>query len=455
MNAPLPMHAPTAENERLARDAAALALQRRRDTPPLNGPMPLDALLPALSEAITPRGLGGEAALALFKELIAPASISNDHPGFLAFIPHAPTEAAIAADGLLSAFPTFTGAWNDGAGLIAAENAALRWLADIAGLPASAGGCFVPGATVGTLSALHAARHAAGERRGGRPAGGWALIASREAHASVAAAARVMDVELIEVDGDERFCLTGAAASEALARAGERAFAVVASAGATNLGVIDDLSEIGAACAAAGVWLHVDAAYGGGALASPMARRRLAGIEQADSLVIDPHKWLFAPYDSCALLFRDPGLAAPALAQRAEYIDPAHSDSAWNPFSYGIHLSRRARGFPLWFSLATYGTEAYARAIDDALALTARLADWIRDEPTLELAAEPMLSVLVFFRRGWSAADYDQWSKRMLQEGRAWMAPTSLQGRPAMRLCILNPRASFEQVRAILLSLRG
>lgn len=446
-------HHLTPDNEALARQVFELALQRRRDPPPLNAPQPAHELQPALAAAICAQGVGGRAALQLFTDRIVPASISADHPGFLAFIPHAPTEAAIYADWLLSAFPSFTGAWHDGAGIIAAENAALAWLAGLAGLPATAGGSFVPGATLGTLAALHAARHQAGQR-GGAAAGRRAVITSREAHASVAAATRVLDVDLITVGPQHDFVLTGAAVRAALQAAGPRAFAVVASAGTTNLGVIDDLPGIAAACREAGAWLHVDAAYGGAVLVSPAARGRLAGIEQADSLVIDPHKWLFAPYDSCALLFRQPALAAPALAQQAEYIDPVHGGVEWNPFNYGIQLSRRGRGLPLWFSLATYGTGAYAAAIDASLALTQQVVQAVRAEPLLELAAEPMLSVVAFHRRGWSAEDCRRWSQRMLREGLAWIAPSSVRGRPALRLCLLNPRASMPHIAQVLSTMR-
>jgi L-2,4-diaminobutyrate decarboxylase len=447
------LHHLTPDNEALARQVFDLALQRRRDPPPLNAPQPAHELQPALAAALCAQGVGGSAALQLFTERIVPASISADHPGFLAFIPHAPTEAAIYADWLLSAFPSFTGAWHDGAGIIAAENAVLAWLAGLAGLPAAAGGSFVPGATLGTLAALHAARHQAGQR-GGAPAGRRAVITSREAHASVAAATRVLDVDLITVEPGAGFVLTGASVRAALQAAGPRAFAVVASAGTTNLGVIDDLPGIAAACREAGAWLHVDAAYGGAVLVSPAARGRLAGIEQADSLVIDPHKWLFAPYDSCALLFRQPALAAPALAQQAEYIDPVHGGVEWNPFNYGIQLSRRGRGLPLWFSLATYGTGAYAAAIDASLALTQQVVQAVRAEPLLELAAEPMLSVVAFHRHGWSAEDCRQWSQRMLREGLAWIAPSSVRGRPALRLCLLNPRASMPHIAQVLATLR-
>ncbi len=470
-----PMHGLTPDNERLLHTIAELALDRRRRTPPLNAPRPAAELLPPLAAAICPDGLGGDAALALFRERIVPTAISNDHPDFLAFVPHAPTEAAIGADWLLGAFPSFTGAWNDGAGLIAAENAVLQWLAGLAGLPPGAGGCFVPGATLGTLSALHAARHAA---RLARPDAGtgarsdeqqpdprspprmppsptrWAVLASREAHASVAAAARVLDVDLIELDTGDHFRLDGATVRAALdddrRRAERRVFAVVASAGTTNLGVVDDLPGIGAACREAGVWLHVDAAYGGAALLSDRARPLLAGIGAADSLVVDPHKWLFAPYDSCALLYRDPPGAAQALAQRAEYIDPIHAGNDWNPFNYGIHLSRRARGFPLWFSLATYGTRAYAGAIDASFELAQAVAADICSRPSLELAMDPALTVIAFHRRGWDAAAHERWSHDTLRDGRAFIAPTSVRGRPALRLCLLNPRARLARIAAIL-----
>lgn len=450
------LHGLTPQNEALARQVFELALARRRAAPPpLHAPQPAAQLLPALAAAITPGGVGGPEALRLFAERIVPASISADHPGALAFIPHAPSEAAIYADWLLSAFPTFAGAWHQGAGIIAAENAVLAWLAGLAGLPQGAGGSFVPGATMGSLSALHAARHRA---RQGSAAARWAVLGSREAHASVAAATRVLDVDWLPIEPAAHHVLTGAAVREALQATrragGPRVCAVVASAGTTNLGAIDDLPGIAAACREAGVWLHVDAAYGGAVLVSPAARGRLAGIEHADSLVIDPHKWLFAPYDSCALLFRDPATAAQALAQQADYIDPLHVEDGCNPFHYGIHLSRRGRGLPLWFSLATCGTGAYAAAVDAALALTHDVVQAVRAEPLLELAAEPMLSVVAFHRRGWSAADHAAWSQRLLQSGLAWIAPSSVAGRPALRLCLLNPRANLGHLLQVLATLR-
>jgi glutamate/tyrosine decarboxylase-like PLP-dependent enzyme len=457
------MHSLTEANEQLARDVFALALERRRNAPSLNEAREPTQLL-ALQTAITDQGIGGTQALALFNEHIRPASVSNDHPGFLAYIPNAPTEASIYADWLLSAFPTFAGVWQDGAGVIAAENAALKWLTSLLDWPAQAGGCFMPGATLGTLSALHVARHVARQnctQSGAALPQRWAVLASSEAHASVAAAARVMDVDLIEIAPDANWRLQGEAVREALLtesrREGPRVCAVVASAGATNLGVIDDLPGIAEACRESRVWLHVDAAYGGAVLASPQYRHLLNGIEGADSCVIDPHKWLFAPFDCCALLYRDPALAVPAHTQHADYLDAPREEvldpATLDPMSLGIHLSRRGRGFALWFSLATYGTRAYADAIEQAMALTQALVQEIRANPKLELVALPDLSVLVFRRRGWTAAACDAWCRATLQSGLACIAPTRVRGAPALRLCILNPRVTIEQVRAVLATL--
>ena len=162
--------------------------------------------------------------------------------------------------------------------------------------------------------------------------------------------------------------MTGAALEAALARdGGEGVFAVAATGGTTNLGVIDDLAGIADVCDRRGLWLHVDAAYGGAALAAPSVRPLFTGIERCDSFIVDPHKWLFAPFDSCALLYRRPELAQAAHRQHAGYLDAARVGADWNPSDYAIHLTRRARGLPFWFSLATHGTRAYTDAVEGTL----------------------------------------------------------------------------------------
>jgi L-2,4-diaminobutyrate decarboxylase len=299
-----------------------------------------------VGDTVTEDGIGAEAALRLFAGTLVPGSVPVENPRFLAFIPTAPTPAAKVFDMALSATPMYAGSWRSSAGSVYAENQALRWLADLAGLPADAGGCFVQGGTVGNLSALVSARHAHRAEHG-RGAAPLRVAATGQAHSSVAQALDVMDVGLLEVEPDARGRMTGPALEAALDRdGGEGVFAVAATGGTTNLGVIDDLAGAADVCARCGLWLHVDAAYGGAGLAAPSVRRRFDGIERCDSFIVDPHKWLFAPFDSCALLYRRPELAQAAHRQHAGYLDAARVGADWNPSDYAIHLTRRARGPP-------------------------------------------------------------------------------------------------------------
>jgi glutamate/tyrosine decarboxylase-like PLP-dependent enzyme len=308
----------------------------------------------------------------------------------------------------------------------------------------------VSGGTAGNLSALVAARHAAGQNRGGRPPR-WAIACADTAHASVASAARVMDAEVVAVPHDDRGRLTGAALDRTLERTGtETLFAVVASAGSTNAGVVDDLQGVADVCAEHSLWLHVDGAYGGAALAAPSARDLFRGIERADSFIVDPHKWLFAPFDACALLYRDPGLARAAHRQDASYLDSLNVAEDWNASDFAHHLTRRARGLPLWFSLATYGTEAYREAVERVLAVARQTAEEIRRRPELALVLEPELSVVLFRRLGWAPSDYETWWRRVLRDQVGFVQPTSWEGEKVARLCFVNPRTTIEHVRSIL-----
>src|SRR5215217_9519222 len=204
------MHGLTNETELLARQMLELVLARQRQDPwPLGGTATAEELTKRVGPTITPAGLGGSEALRRWVEELAPATVAADHPRYLAFIPHAPTEVAVLFDLLVSASGIYAGSWLEAAGAVYAENEALRWLSDLAGLPAEAGGTFVPGGTLGNLSALHAARQAALVRRGGVRPARWKIATSAEAHSSVAQAARVLDVDLIDVPVDANHRLTG------------------------------------------------------------------------------------------------------------------------------------------------------------------------------------------------------------------------------------------------------
>jgi glutamate/tyrosine decarboxylase-like PLP-dependent enzyme len=442
------------QTDELTRAVIAYALDRvAMDPPPLDGPRSLAELTADAGQTVTEDGLGGAEALRVFAEVLAPATISVDHPRYLSFIPGAPSEAAVLFDLVVGASSIYGGSWYEGAGAVYAENQALRWLADLAGFPPEAGGVFVQGGTNGNLSALVAARHEAALARGERPAR-WHLAVADSAHSSVAAAARVMDVDVLRVPTTDHR-LTPADLRAALdAHGADDVFAVVATAGSTNLGIVDDLAGVAEVAEERGLWLHVDGAYGLAALAAPSARPRFAGIERADSFTVDPHKWLFAPFDCCALVYREPQRARRAHTQKAEYLDALQAFGLWDPSDYAVQLTRRARGLPFWFSLATHGTRAYAEAVEQTLRVARAAAEEVRARPELELIREPDLSVVAFRRRGWSGADYDAWSDRLLREQVAFVVPTSVDGEPATRLAIVNPRTTVDDVRLILDSLR-
>jgi glutamate/tyrosine decarboxylase-like PLP-dependent enzyme len=410
------------------------------------------ALAAATGPTITADGIGGAEALRIFDEVLAPATRSQDDPMNLAYIPSAPTRSAVAFDFATSAANIFGGIWETGAGAIYAENEALAWLVELLGWPADAGGCFVSGGTAGTLSALVTARETIASRRGGRPPQGWALACTEGAHSSVFAASRVLDVAAVTVPADERGHLTGPALDACLAEHPE-VFAVVATAGTTNAGVVDDIADIADVCARHGVWLHVDGAYGGAALAAASVRHRFDGIERADSFIVDPHKWLYAPYDCCALLYRDPRTARVAHAQHASYLDAIDRDQ-WNPSDLALHLSRRVRGLPFWFSLATHGTAKYSEAVELSLRVAREIADGVAAADHLRLVLAPELSVLLFERPGWSPQQYAEWSHRLAVAGVILCVPTTWEGRQVLRLVVVNPETRSEQVLAALETLR-
>jgi glutamate/tyrosine decarboxylase-like PLP-dependent enzyme len=366
---------------------------------------------------------------------------------------------------VVSAASIYAGSWLEGAGAVFAENQALRWIADLADFPDSAGGVFVSGGTAGNMSALLAGRHWWRSRNEGRHDHTRGLIiTSKGAHSSVAQAGRAMDADVLLVPADERGRLVGSALRatvDAMSQADrDRLFAIVATCGTTNIGVIDELSVVADVAQELNVWFHVDGAYGAAGLCAPSVRHKYIGIERADSFIVDPHKWLFGPYDSCALIYRNVHDGPRAHTQHAEYLDVLHGEvdesQPWlemNPADMAHHLSRRARGLPLWFSLATHGTDAYADAVERTLKVTQQGAEEIRSRPYLELLLEPDLSILVFRRLGWTPEDYQRWSDQQLYSGESFIVPSSWNGETVLRFCIVNPRTRRQHLIEILDSL--
>ncbi|QKJ21266.1 pyridoxal phosphate-dependent decarboxylase family protein [Microbacterium hominis] len=420
---------------------------------PLDKPLTPRELSRLASGSITRDGIGARRATALFENVLAPACVTTDHPSYLSFIPSAPTKAAIAFDLVVSASSVYGGSWMEGSGAVFAENEVLHWLAAEFGLPAGAGGVFMQGGTIGNLSALVTARDAA--RRRHRESGvadpaRWVVVCSAEAHSSIASAAAVMDVDAVGVPVGDDGRLHGDAVAAALDAHGDAVFAVVATGGTTNFGIVDDISSIAEVTRDRGVWLHIDGAYGLAAMLVPEMRAVFAGVEHADSLIVDPHKWLFAPFDACALIYREPDRARLAHTQHAEYLDTLTGSADWNPSDLGVQLTRRARGLPLWFSLATHGTEMYRAAIAHGIDLAREIADEIGRRPGLSLVRDPQLSVVVFRREGWSLADYAAWSDRLLDDQVGFVVPSSHRGEPVLRFAIVSPLTTMDTLTGIL-----
>jgi glutamate/tyrosine decarboxylase-like PLP-dependent enzyme len=448
------MHEFTPAVEELAAEILKYSLERLKDDPPLDGPRSAEDLFNEVGNTITAKGLGGHEALEVFTNVLAKACISTDHPRNLAFIPSAPSEYANLFDLVVGASALYGGSWQEGAGAVFAENQAIQWLIDLAGLPEPAGGVFVQGGTIGNLSALVVARAEARKKQGN--AERWVIACSEEAHSSVVSAANVMDVDVLKVEVDKNGRLQGATVAEAIDRLHSttkaRVFAVVATSGTTNLGIIDDLKGIGKAAHDRGIWFHVDGAYGLAALCAPSVRYMFDGIEAADSFIVDPHKWLFAPYDACALVYRNPDLAKQVHSQHASYLDTLKDDN-WSPSDYAIHLTRRTRGLPFWFSLAAHGTDAYAEAMEQTLTVAQQAAQLVRNHPNLELLCEPELSIVAFTRKGWVASDYQKWSEQLLEDQVGFIPPSSHHGQPILRFAIVNPWTKISDISMILDSL--
>ena len=428
------------------------------DPIPLDYPKSEAELFAEAGMTLTEHGLGGQQALKLFEDVLAPATISTDHPGFVSFIPNAATEAASLFDLVVSASSIYGGSWLEGAGAVFAENQVLEWFASEVGLPEGAGGAFVQGGTIGNLSALATARQAHRNKlrqAGVNFEGRLAFIASAEAHSSLKAAAKMMDVDILLAEPGNDGRLNASSVKTAFdSSAKHSVFAVVATGGTTNFGIVDDLRGIGELAKSLEIWFHIDGAYGLAGVLSKKYKRLFDGSELADSFIVDPHKWLFAPYDACALVYRNPEIARATHTQHGEYLEALNESGLWNPADYAFGLTRRTRGLPLWFSLATHGIQKYREAIEHNIDVAYEVAELIKTMDHVELVREPELSVVVFERKGWELADYNAWSDKLLRDEIGFVVPSSHKGKPNTRFAIVNPLTSVALLTEILESMK-
>ena len=388
---------------------------------------------------------------------ILPYAGRIDHPRFFAFIPSSPTWPSFLAHMLTSGFNIFQGTWLESAGPSQVELVVLDWFREWLGMPGTAGGLFTSGGSAATLNAMVAARHAAdsGER--------LVLYESEQSHASVHRAARICgfrEESLRQVPTDERYRLDAEALARMIRRdrsEGGTPFMVSANAGATNTGAIDPLDAIADLCQREGLWFHVDAAYGGFAVLDESARRGLKGIERADSVVLDPHKWLFQPYETGCLMVRDPAVLRDAFRIMPEYMqDTDMSLEHVNFADRGLQLSRSFRALRVWMSVQMLGVEEFRAAISRALELARRAEARIRASAHLELLSPASLGVVCYRFRppGMDASRLDSLNRdiqgEIVESGFAMVSSTRLRGDYALRLCILNYRSTWKDVRAII-----
>lgn len=414
-----------------------------------------------VGETITEKGIGGEVAFNLWKKHLVKANVSIDHPRHLAFVPASPTRAAIMFDLVTSASSIHGAYWMEGAGGIFCENEAMRWIVSLTGMPKGAFGVFTSGGTAANLSAMVTAREHWRENDLYKNEKGL-IITSVGAHSSIKAMAKVIDADVLLVDTEDK--LLGIELQNVIdqlsAQQRKRLFAVVATGGTTNAGIIDDLEGIATVCEKEKLWFHVDAAYGGGALAADSVRHLFNGIERADSITIDPHKWMFSPYDCGSVIYKKPELAKKAHAQEGSYLDIFKDEGSqgFNPTDYQIQLTRRVRGLPLWFSLAMHGTKRYKQAVERGLVLAQIAGKLIEENPHVELVREPSLSCVLYRRIGWKPEDYTHWTYENHKKGFALVTPTKWkQGdnyETVSRFCFINPDTTKKDIQLILDSMR-
>ena len=428
-------------------------------------PVPLDygslhAMPPGdMKGFIRPEGHSADEILSFFKDELAPAVVSIDSPGFLAFIPNAPTKNSLLFDMVVACSGLNGTSWLESSGVVMAENLALEFIADLAGMPAGSGGAFVSGGSLGNLSSLTVGRDVGRAKHPELAPHEVRYAISSDAHSSIGKALHVLGIEpLVVTTDDHRFTRASLEAAMASDPNASSVIGIVATSGTTNAGIVDDLEGLGSYAREHDLWFHVDGAYGGAALFSPSERHLLAGLRHADSFIVDPHKWLFGPLDCCALLYRNPTVGRKVLAQQAGYLDILHASDdehyEWNPSDFAIHLSRRARGLPFWFSLVTNGTDLYETAVQSAVDIAHRTAKKIDALEHVEMVRPVSLSIVLFRRKGWTTEQYTQWSHQLLRDQIAFVTPTKWEGETVGRLAFLHPNTTDELVDQILESMR-
>jgi len=413
------------------------------------------ALARSLAEPIPERGLPAEELLDLLFARVIPKSFNTAGPGYLAYIPGGGLPHAAVADLIADGVNRYVGVFAAAPGLAQIESNVVRWFADLAGLPGSAGGILTSGGSLATFSALVAARR----DRLPEDFSSGTLYASDQTHHALQKAALLAGFpadRVREIPTDDAYRMRLPALAEAIAAdraAGRTPFFVAGNAGTTNTGAVDDLAALAELSARERLWFHVDGAYGGFFLLTVEGRRRMEGIERADSIVLDPHKGLFLPYGTGALLVRDVETLRRAHALSAEYLPSMQEDPALVDFNMlSPELSRDFRGLRVWLPLKMHGIGPFRTNLEEKLALARHAAQELSRMENVEILAEPQLSILAFRLAppGLDAPALDALNRDLLDrinaKKRVYLTGTLLRGRFAIRICVLSFRTHRDRL---------
>ncbi len=425
-----------------------------------------EALRPRLVEPIPRQGVGWRRAVDRFERDVLPATMFPAHPRFFAFVPSPGNFVSAMGQALASGLNLFSGIWAEGAGPTQIELVVLDWFRELLGLPSGTEGLLVSGGSMANLTALAVARRV---KLGNRLEGAVGYC-SDQTHSSVQRALAALGFspeQLVQLESDERFRLD----PEALRRRvradrakGRRPFCVVANAGTTNTGAIDPLDELARICREEDLWLHADGAYGAAAALCPSGRALLRGLDQVDSLALDPHKWLFQPYGTGCVLVRDGKALEETFRVLPEYLrDVAAQEGEVNFCDRGIELTRPFRALGLWLSLQVFGLDAFVEAVERGFHQARRLEQALRDRG-FEIVTAAQLGVVTFrwVRADASPSALDAFQRelaaRLADDGFAFVHTTELRGRTVLRACCINPRTTdqdLEQAAERLRALAG
>jgi glutamate/tyrosine decarboxylase-like PLP-dependent enzyme len=403
-----------------------------------------------LREDLPEKGLPMQEVLAEFQEKVLSGMTHLDHPRCFAFVPSPNNFASALADFMASSFNIFAGAWLGPSGVAAIEMKSINWLKQLFGLPESSGGLFVSGGSMANLTALAVARHV---KLRNNPTNATVYF-SDQTHSSVPKGLKILGFQPYQIRtlaSDENLRLSMDALADKIdddRRRGLVPFCVVANAGTTNAGAIDPLPELVEFCKEQGLWLHVDGAYGGAAAITKKGKKLLKGIELADSITIDPHKWMFQPYEIGCLLVRDSFHLKEAFKVTAEYLDVLENNGdQTNYCDHGVQLTRGFRALKFWMSLKTFGLKNFRDAIEKGIANAEYVQSLLEQEACWEVVTSANIGVINF---RYVAQDplpekfHSALSRAIILDGFSMITHTSTKGREVLRLCTINPRTTQE-----------